>query len=75
MAEPASEDEKEPASDDPGEGRPDELAESRRKFRDALERKQTRSAGAGPHHGGSAAQSRAHGPVGNRREFRRKSGG
>lgn len=74
MAEPASEDAKEPTSNDTGATPPDDVAENKRKFREALERKQTRTVGGAAHHGGGA-QSRAHGPVGNRREFRRKSGG
>jgi hypothetical protein len=49
--------------------------ETRRKFREALERKKAKSAGAGAGaRDGGSKQSRAHGPVENRREFRRKSG-
>lgn len=75
MAESASEDAQEPASDDTAETQSDDTAENKRKFREALQRKQTKSAAGAAHHGGGGAQSRAHGPAGNRREFRRKSGG
>lgn len=46
----------------------------KRKFREALERKNAKSSGGSAHADGPAKQSRAHGPVENRREFRRKSG-
>ena len=45
-----------------------------RKFREALERKNAKSSGGGDHKDGGAKKPRAHGPVENRREFRRKSG-
>ncbi|WP_156425257.1 DUF5302 domain-containing protein [Mycobacterium sp. GA-1285] len=48
--------------------------DTKRKFREALERKKTRMAGGGDHKDGGAKQPRAHGPVEHRREFRRKSG-
>ena len=49
--------------------------ETRRKFREALERKKAKSAGGGAEHrSGGSKRSRAHGPLENRREFRRKSG-
>jgi len=48
--------------------------EQKRKFREALERKKANSAGGTNHADGGSKKSRAHGPVENRREFRRKSG-
>jgi hypothetical protein len=48
--------------------------DTRRKFREALERKNARSSGGEQHRSGSAKGPRAHGPVEHRREFRRKSG-
>lgn len=48
--------------------------DTKRKFREALERKKAKSAGGDNHKDGGAKQSRAHGPVEHRREFRRKSG-
>ncbi|BBZ42832.1 DUF5302 domain-containing protein [Mycobacterium parmense] len=48
--------------------------DTKRKFREALDRKMSKSAGASEHKDGRGKQSRAHGPVENRREFRRKSG-
>jgi Family of unknown function (DUF5302) len=48
--------------------------EQKRKFREALERKKASSAGGTNHADAGRKQSRAHGPVENRREFRRKSG-
>jgi uncharacterized protein DUF5302 len=48
---------------------------TKRKFREALDRKNAKSAGGADHKdGGGARQPRVHGPVENRREFRRKSG-
>ena len=61
-----------PADETPQDETPQD--ETRRKFREALERKKAKSAGAGGHQDGRGPQSRAHGPAGNRREFRRKSG-
>ncbi|MDR3656294.1 MAG: DUF5302 domain-containing protein [Mycobacterium sp.] len=48
--------------------------ENRRKFREALDRKTAKSAGGSDHKDAGGKQSRAHGPVEGRREFRRKSG-
>lgn len=55
---------------------PDPSAEddTKRKFREALERKKASAAGGSDHRDGGAKQSRSHGPLENRREFRRKSG-
>ncbi len=52
----------------------DEGDDTKRKFREALERKNASSAGGSDHKDGGRKQPRAHGPVENRREFRRKSG-
>lgn len=46
----------------------------KRKFREALDRKNAKSSGAADHKDGGAKHPRAHGPQENRREFRRKSG-
>jgi hypothetical protein len=48
--------------------------DTKRKFREALERKKAKAAGGSDHKDGGAKQPRAHGPLENRREFRRKSG-
>ncbi|MHA0288579.1 DUF5302 domain-containing protein [Mycobacterium sp. C3-094] len=48
--------------------------ENKRKFREALERKKAQAGGGSSHRDGGTKQPRAHGPVENRREFRRKSG-
>ena len=48
--------------------------ETKRKFREALDRKRAKSSGGSEHRDGGDKQSRAHGPVESRREFRRKSG-
>jgi hypothetical protein len=48
--------------------------ETKRKFREALDRKRAKSVGASDHKEGGDRQARAHGPVESRREFRRKSG-
>ncbi len=48
--------------------------DAKRKFREALDRKNAKSSNAAGHKDGGAKQPRAHGPVENRREFRRKSG-
>jgi len=53
---------------------PDPQDETKRKFREALERKKAKSASGAEHRDGSGKLSRARGPVENRREFRRKSG-
>jgi hypothetical protein len=47
---------------------------TKRKFREALDRKNAKSSGGSDHKDGGAKQPRVHGPVENRREFRRKSG-
>jgi len=54
-------------------GSPGSDDETKRKFREALERKMAKSSGGSDHKDGGK-QSRAHGPVESRREFRRKSG-
>jgi hypothetical protein len=48
--------------------------ETKRKFREALDRKMAKSSGGSDHKDGGGKQSRTHGPLENRREFRRKSG-
>ncbi|GAY17642.1 DUF5302 domain-containing protein [Mycobacterium sp. shizuoka-1] len=48
--------------------------DTKAKFREALERKKAKAAGGSAHTDGGAKQPRSHGPVENRREFRRKSG-
>ena len=48
--------------------------DTKRKFREALDRKNAKSADGSDHKDGGRKQPRAHGPVENRREFRRKSG-
>jgi Family of unknown function (DUF5302) len=48
--------------------------DTKRKFREALERKKSKSAGGADHKDGGARQPGAHGSASNRREFRRKSG-
>jgi hypothetical protein len=48
--------------------------ETKRKFREALDRKMANSSGGATHKDGGGKQPRTHGPVENRREFRRKSG-
>jgi hypothetical protein len=53
---------------------PESEDETKRKFREALERKNAKSSASTDHKDRGAKQSRAHGPVENRREFRRKSG-
>jgi hypothetical protein len=47
---------------------------TKRKFREALDRKNAKSSGGSDHKDGGARQPRVHGPVENRLEFRRKSG-
>lgn len=50
--------------------------ETKRKFREALERKKQQSQGKGTDHlDGESAIHAAHGPASHQREFRRKSGG
>ncbi|MGE0218598.1 DUF5302 domain-containing protein [Mycolicibacterium sp.] len=49
--------------------------DTKRRFKEALERKKAaNAAGGSAHKDAGAKQPRAHGPVENRREFRRKSG-
>jgi hypothetical protein len=48
--------------------------DNKRKFREALERKNAHSSGGADHKDAGAKGPRAHGAAGNRREFRRKSG-
>jgi hypothetical protein len=48
--------------------------ETKRKFREALDRKKAKSSGGVDHMDAGSKQPRAHGPVENRQEFRRKSG-
>lgn len=47
---------------------------TKKQFREALERKNTKAAAGAEHKDGGARQPKAHGPVEGRREFRRKSG-
>jgi len=53
----------------------DPAEETKRKFREALDRKKANPAGAAGHADGGGKQSHAHGPAEQRRTFRRKSGG
>ena len=55
------------------ESDPQQEDETKRKFREALDRKKAKSAGGSDHKDGGGKQSRAHGPLESRREFRRKS--
>jgi hypothetical protein len=48
--------------------------DTKRKFREALERKKAKAAGSSDPKERGAKQPRAHGPLEHRREFRRKSG-
>ncbi|HEU4362578.1 MAG TPA: DUF5302 domain-containing protein [Mycobacterium sp.] len=48
--------------------------ETKRKFREALDRKNAKAADGSDHRDAGGKQPRSHGPVGGRREFRRKSG-
>ena len=57
-----------PADSDTGD-------DTKRKFREALERKKAQGAGGASHADGASRQSHAHGPAEQRRTFRRKSGG
>ena len=61
-----------PASMAESESDPSE--DTKRKFREALERKKAKSAGGADQKGIGGKQVRAHGVVENRREFRRRSG-
>ncbi len=55
-------------------GSPESDDDTKRKFREALDRKMAKSSNGSDHKDGTGKQARAHGAVGNRREFRRKSG-
>lgn len=57
-----------PASAEPGED------DVKRKFREALERKQAQSHRAEPNAGAAGKKSHTQGPAGGKRAFRRKSG-
>lgn len=48
--------------------------DTKRKFREALERKKANSAGGTDHRDGGRKPAKQHGPLESRREFRRKSG-
>ena len=48
--------------------------DTKRKFREALERKKAQAAGGSDHKDRGANQPKGHGPLEHRREFRRKSG-
>lgn len=53
---------------------PDESPEdTKRKFREALDRKKAGTGGGAPQKDGGTKQVRAHGPAESRRDFRRKS--
>jgi hypothetical protein len=56
------------------ESNPEHEDDTKRKFREALDRKKAKSSGASDHKDGGDKHSRAHGPLESRREFRRKSG-
>lgn len=49
--------------------------ETKRKFREALERKKAKATGAASRADGLGNQTQAHGPAEQRRTFRRRSGG
>lgn len=53
---------------------PEPQDETKRKFREALERKKANQGGGAGRSGGGGKQSHAHGPAEQRRTFRRKSG-
>jgi len=55
-------------------GSPGSEDETKRKFREALDRKMAKSSSGSDHKDVGGKQPRAHGPVESRREFRRKSG-
>jgi Family of unknown function (DUF5302) len=56
------------------ESKPQQEDETKRKFREALDRKKAKSSGGSDHKDSGDKQPRAHGPAESRREFRRKSG-
>lgn len=62
------------ASNEPAEAAESGEDDSKRKFREALERKNAKAVNSSSHKDGGAKKPRSHGPVENRREFRRKSG-
>jgi Family of unknown function (DUF5302) len=62
------------ASEDRSESANAPEDDTKRKFREALDKKKAKAAGGSDHKNGGAKQPRAHGPVEHRREFRRKSG-
>ena len=51
-----------------------EQDDTKRRFREALERKKAKAGGGAAHKDAGGKQPRAHGPLESRREFRRKSG-
>ncbi len=53
----------------------DPAEETKRRFREALDRKNAKAAAGTAHTDGGGKQSHAHGPAEQRRTFRRKSGG
>jgi hypothetical protein len=55
-------------------GAPEPEDDTKRKFREALEKKNAKAASGSDHKDRGTKQPRAHGPLENRREFRRKSG-
>ena len=56
------------------ESESDPSDDTKRKFREALERKKAKTSGGADQKQAGGKQPRVHGPVENRREFRRKSG-
>lgn len=58
-------------TDPPSAGAEDDV---KRKFREALDRKQAKARDGAPHENGDAKNSRTHGPAAGKRAFRRKSG-
>jgi hypothetical protein len=52
---------------------PEQEDDTKRKFREALDRKKAKAAGGSDHKDGGGKQSRTRGPLESRREFRRKS--
>ncbi|WP_422745475.1 DUF5302 domain-containing protein [Mycobacterium sp. WMMD1722] len=48
--------------------------DTKRRFREALERKKANTSGGTDHRDGGRKQPKQHGPAGSHREFRRKSG-
>jgi len=56
----------------PSAGEPED--DVKRRFREALERKQAKARASSSHENGAAKSQHTHGPVGGKRAFRRKSG-